>query len=239
MHAVVMARRADQARWDGNLRPAPSRYVARSSHLHDVHEVCAIENGCIVFTSGASERCAALEYTDVLRLLAINDARFGEECAATGRIQPGELDPKTLALVRWLRWSRSGVRSRPTGQTPMPRWMRVRPRRRSWTCSLVWCPSSVCRASSPRLRSSAMALGYDVEDALEQQSVVRRLRAEQADRGRLVDGVAPRRDPELPVDRADLRADRVAGHEQPLADLTKGEVGLEIGEQAQLGRAEW
>src|SRR6476660_2766015 len=46
------------------------------------------------------ESGSALDYTEMLRRLAINDERFTGECASgTGR-GCGRLDPKTLALVR-------------------------------------------------------------------------------------------------------------------------------------------
>ncbi len=111
-----------------------------------------------------------MEYTDVLRLLAINDARFGEECAATGRIQPGELDPKTLALVRLAALVAVGgsepsygadadaaVDAGATAAEIVDVLVGVVP--------VVGLPCVV--AAAPKL---AMALGYDVEDALEQQS---------------------------------------------------------------------
>jgi 4-carboxymuconolactone decarboxylase len=41
-----------------------------------------------------------LDYTERLRCLAINDARFAEAGAGGAATGPGELDPKTLALVR-------------------------------------------------------------------------------------------------------------------------------------------
>jgi len=42
----------------------------------------------------------ALDYTEVLRRLAINDEHFCEECVAGVRAEPARLDPKTLTLVR-------------------------------------------------------------------------------------------------------------------------------------------
>ena len=41
-----------------------------------------------------------MDYTDRLRRLAINDARFGEDCLCGADVDSGELDPKTLELVR-------------------------------------------------------------------------------------------------------------------------------------------
>jgi 4-carboxymuconolactone decarboxylase len=41
-----------------------------------------------------------VDYTDRLRCLAINDARFGEECLCGGKVDSGALDPRTLELVR-------------------------------------------------------------------------------------------------------------------------------------------
>ena len=41
-----------------------------------------------------------MDYTERLRRLAINDARFAEEGAVGAGAEPRELDPKTLALVR-------------------------------------------------------------------------------------------------------------------------------------------
>jgi len=41
-----------------------------------------------------------VDYTDRLRCLAINDARFGEDFATGSAYELQELDPKTVALVR-------------------------------------------------------------------------------------------------------------------------------------------
>jgi 4-carboxymuconolactone decarboxylase len=46
-----------------------------------------------------SERESVLNYTEVLRLLAITDEHLAE-CVAGGRVPSAALDPKTLALVR-------------------------------------------------------------------------------------------------------------------------------------------
>jgi alkylhydroperoxidase/carboxymuconolactone decarboxylase family protein YurZ len=41
-----------------------------------------------------------LDYTEVLRRLAINDEQFAEACVRGVRVNSVELDPRTLALVR-------------------------------------------------------------------------------------------------------------------------------------------
>jgi alkylhydroperoxidase/carboxymuconolactone decarboxylase family protein YurZ len=43
---------------------------------------------------------SALDYQARLRLLAINDAHFAEDCVGGAEVEPRELDPKTRALVR-------------------------------------------------------------------------------------------------------------------------------------------
>ena len=111
-----------------------------------------------------------MDYTDVLRLLAINDARFGEACAATGRVEPGELDPKTLALVRLAALVSVGgsepsygaetdaaVDAGATAAEIVDVLVGVVP--------VVGLPCVV--AAAPKL---AMALGYDIDEALEQRS---------------------------------------------------------------------
>jgi 4-carboxymuconolactone decarboxylase len=47
----------------------------------------------------AGER-VAVDYTEVLRLLALNDEHFVEECSRGHGLASSRLDPKTLALVR-------------------------------------------------------------------------------------------------------------------------------------------
>jgi hypothetical protein len=44
-----------------------------------------------------------LDYMERLRPLAINDARFAEDCLCGAGVDSAELDPKTLELVRWQR----------------------------------------------------------------------------------------------------------------------------------------
>jgi 4-carboxymuconolactone decarboxylase len=49
----------------------------------------------------SSQRVSPLmDYTEVLRRLAINDEQFAEECVTGNRTDFVELDPRTLALVR-------------------------------------------------------------------------------------------------------------------------------------------
>jgi 4-carboxymuconolactone decarboxylase len=50
------------------------------------------------FRASAPESGSVLDYTEVLRRLAINDEHFAEECVASA--DSSKLDPKTLALVR-------------------------------------------------------------------------------------------------------------------------------------------
>ena len=52
------------------------------------------------------------------------------------------------------------------------------------------------------------------------------------------DGLRARGDPELAVDRARLRLDRVRGHEQVVGDLAEGQVGGEEVQQPELGGAQ-
>jgi alkylhydroperoxidase/carboxymuconolactone decarboxylase family protein YurZ len=55
-----------------------------------------------VISSGAvrTEGCVDVDYTELLRRLAINDARFAEVGVDGAVIGPGEMDARTLALVR-------------------------------------------------------------------------------------------------------------------------------------------
>ena len=108
-----------------------------------------------------------MEYTEVLRLLAINDEQFAEHLV-TGA-ESAKLDPKTLALVRVAALIAVGgavpsygaeadaaVSAGATVTEIVEVLLAV--------VSVVGLPSVV--AAAPTL---AMALGYDVNDALEQQ----------------------------------------------------------------------
>ena len=112
-----------------------------------------------------------MNYREVLRLLALNDEHFAEECVTGVADESLRLHPKTLALVR------VGVLVAVGGVVPsygaevdaafsagatadeiVEVLVSVVP--------VVGLPSVV--AAAPRL---AMALGYDIDDALERQSV--------------------------------------------------------------------
>jgi 4-carboxymuconolactone decarboxylase len=114
----------------------------------------------------------ALNYTDRLRRLAINDAQFAEDCVGGGgaSVESGELDVRTLALVRLAALVAVGgavasygaqadaaVDAGATAAEIVDVLVGVVP--------IVGLPRVV--AAAPRL---AMALGYDIDDALEHQS---------------------------------------------------------------------
>ena len=107
-----------------------------------------------------------MDYTDVLRLLAINDARFGEECAATGRVESASSIRRRWRSSGWRRWSRSAasepsygaeadaaVNAGATAAEIVDVLVGVVP--------VVGLPCVV--AAAPKL---AMALGYDIDEAL-------------------------------------------------------------------------
>ena len=111
---------------------------------------------------------SAMDYMEMLRLLTINDERFGDECVTGGRSV--ELDPKTLALVRLAALVAVGgaipsygaeadaaVGAGATAAEIVDVLVGVVP--------VVGLPAVV--AAAPSL---AMALGYDVDEALEKQS---------------------------------------------------------------------
>jgi 4-carboxymuconolactone decarboxylase len=111
-----------------------------------------------------------LDYTEVLRRLAINDERFAEGCVAGGGVESGALDPKTLALVRLAALVAVGgavpcygaeadaaVSAGATAAEIVEVLVGIVP--------VVGMPSVV--AAAPSL---AMALGYDINAALEHQS---------------------------------------------------------------------
>ena len=129
-----------------------------------------------------------MDYTDRLRRLAINDARMADDGAG---VESGGLDPKTLALVRLAALVAVGgavpsygaqadaaVSAGATAAEIVDVLVGVVP--------VVGLPRVV--AAAPKL---AMALGYDIDEALERQSgCVSRSTAEQADRRRLLHRVA-------------------------------------------------
>jgi 4-carboxymuconolactone decarboxylase len=110
-----------------------------------------------------------MDYTEVLRRLAINDERFADECVRGVRVSPVELDPRTLALVRVAALVAVGgaapsygveadaaVSAGATTAEIVGVLVGI--------ISVVGLPSVV--AAAPSL---AMALGYDLEDAAEQR----------------------------------------------------------------------
>jgi 4-carboxymuconolactone decarboxylase len=107
-----------------------------------------------------------MDYTEVLRLLAINDEHFVEDCV-TG-VESAKLDPKTLALVRLGALVAVGgavpsygaeVDAAVSAGASAVEIVEVL----LGVVSVVGFPSVV--AAAPSL---AMALGYDVDDAPEQ-----------------------------------------------------------------------
>ena len=111
-----------------------------------------------------------MDYTERLRCLAINDARFAAAGVDGAGVESGELDPKTLALVRLAALVAAGgavpsygaqadaaVNAGATAAEIVDVLVGVVP--------IVGLPCVV--AAAPKL---AMALGYDTDDALEPQS---------------------------------------------------------------------
>ncbi len=111
-----------------------------------------------------------MDYTERLRCLAINDARFAAGGVGGAGVESGELDPKTLALVRLAALVAAGgavpsygaqadaaVNAGATAAEIVDVLVGVVP--------IVGLPCVV--AAAPKL---AMALGYDTDDALEPQS---------------------------------------------------------------------
>jgi 4-carboxymuconolactone decarboxylase len=113
---------------------------------------------------------SALDYQARLRLLAINDAHFAEDCVGGAEVEPRELDPKTRALVRLAALVAVGgavpsygaqadaaVDAGATAAEIVDVLVAVVP--------VVGLPRGV--AAAPKL---ALALGYETDDALEPQS---------------------------------------------------------------------
>ena len=111
-----------------------------------------------------------MDYTELLRSLAVNDARFADCGSGGAGVGPGELDPKTLALVRLAALVAVGgavpsfgaqadaaVSAGATAAEIVDVLLGVVP--------VVGLPRVV--AAAPKL---AMALGYDTDDDMEPQS---------------------------------------------------------------------
>ena len=111
-----------------------------------------------------------MDYTERLRCLAINDARFAAGGVGGTGVESGELDPKTLALVRLAALVAAGgavpsygaqadaaVNAGAMAAEIVDVLVGVVP--------IVGLPRVI--AAAPKL---AMALGYDSDDALEPQS---------------------------------------------------------------------
>jgi 4-carboxymuconolactone decarboxylase len=113
-----------------------------------------------------------VKYREVLRLLAINDEHFAEECLGGVADESATLDPKTLALVRigalvavggavpsYGAEADAAVSAGATTAEIVEVLLGV--------VSVVGLPSVVTAAPS-----LALALGYEMNDALEQSSGV-------------------------------------------------------------------
>jgi 4-carboxymuconolactone decarboxylase len=111
-----------------------------------------------------------VNYTEALRLLAINDAHFAEVCAAGAGLESAEVDPKTLALARIAALVAVGgavpsygaeadaaVSAGATAAEIVDVLVGIVP--------VVGLPCIV--EAAPKV---ATALGYDIDDALEHQS---------------------------------------------------------------------
>ena len=114
------------------------------------------------------EGCVSVDYTDRLRLLGFNDVRFAED-SRPANAGPVVLDPKTLELVRlaalvavggavpsYGAQTDSAVSAGATAAEIVDVLVGVIP--------IVGLPCVV--AAAPKL---ALALGYDLEDAVEHQ----------------------------------------------------------------------
>jgi alkylhydroperoxidase/carboxymuconolactone decarboxylase family protein YurZ len=125
--------------------------------------------GLTALTCAAGER-VAVDYTEVLRLLALNDEHFVEECSRGRGLAPIRLDQKTLALVRLAALVAVGgavpsygaatdaaVSCGATTAEMVDVLVGVIP--------VVGLPSVVAAAPS-----MATALGYDITEALEQSN---------------------------------------------------------------------
>ena len=139
-----------------------------SCRSHDACQLAFAEYGRTNVTQCLQESGFALDYTEVLRRLAINDEYFAEEFVIAS--EAVELDQKALALVRLAALVAVGgavpsygaaVDAAVSSGASAAEIVEVL----VGVVSVVGLPSVV--AAAPSL---ALALGYDVEVALEHQS---------------------------------------------------------------------
>ena len=110
-----------------------------------------------------------MDYRDVLRLLAINDEGFAEECAAGVGVRSGGWT-KTLALVRLAALIAVGGAVPSYGAEADAAVSAGATAAEMVAVLVVSCPSSGLPSVVAAAPSLATALGYDITDALEQQS---------------------------------------------------------------------
>jgi 4-carboxymuconolactone decarboxylase len=153
----------------GRTRYACVEQCAGSLDLRDAGNASAVDNGFgLVSTRVLREGGSALDYREVLRRLAINDEQLAGDCVAGA--ESAKLDPKTLALVRLGALVAVGgavpsygaevdvaVSAGATAAEIVEVLVGI--------VSVVGLPCVV--AAAPSL---AMALGYDINDALEQST---------------------------------------------------------------------
>jgi 4-carboxymuconolactone decarboxylase len=144
---------------------------AGSPDLGDAGDARSVDHGCIAVSPVVPLKGeSAVDYREVLRLLAINDEHFAEECVSGVGDESLKLDPKTLALVRlgalvavggavpsYAAEADAAVSAGATAAEIVEVLLGV--------VSVVGLPSVVTAAPS-----LALALGYDINDALEQPS---------------------------------------------------------------------
>jgi alkylhydroperoxidase/carboxymuconolactone decarboxylase family protein YurZ len=144
---------------------------AGSPDQHDADRALSFHNRYRpIHVVASRKRELVLHYTEVLRLLAINDEHFAEECVTGSGIKSFGLDPKTLALVRLAALVAVGGAAPSYGvEADAAASAGAMPAEMVGVLvgvvSVVGLPSVVTAA--PAL---ALALGYDVTEGLEQKS---------------------------------------------------------------------
>jgi len=142
---------------------------AGSSDLGDVTGECLVEDG-VEPARVLRESGSAVDYTDMLRRLAINDEHFTGECVSGSGPRCGMFDPKTLALARIAALVAVGAAG-PSYRAEADAAVSAGATAAEIVDVLVGIVSVVglpcVVVAAPPL---AMALGYDVDAALEQLS---------------------------------------------------------------------